>query len=191
MEGKDHKEKREHTEQEQGTHRAFASGRLMVELPRFIEIGNRRGHKENCDVEPVGRFSNCTVVGVKNDGNEHKTEQRATQLDAPKILAVAEEKALYDRKNEHGPKEQLHVLPGRFIYAGKGREPSCLAKPIVQEMQKRAAQRSHRKPKQLKSTDRSFHIITYYLFYRIVYSAAEGIMFGKTVFCFLLIVWVI
>lgn len=99
---------------EQGDRRLgiFTSGRATVKPTRFVDISNRSGDEENRDIDPVGRASDDAVIGVKENRDQRKTEQDASQLDTPKILAVTEEKALHNSEDKHWPKEQLHVFPG-------------------------------------------------------------------------------
>ena len=98
------------------------------------------GHKEDTDIEPIGRFADGTVIGVKQHGNQRKPQKHAAQLDAPKIRALPKEQALHQREYKHRPEQQLHVLPGRFIDPRKRCDPHSLSQPIVQEMQKRASE---------------------------------------------------
>lgn len=77
----------------------------MVELSRFVEIGNSRREKENGDVDPVGRFADHTVIGVEQDRDQKLAEKDPTELYTPKIFAIAKEKALYNGKDQHRPKE--------------------------------------------------------------------------------------
>ena len=47
----------------------FASGFVFRKLPRFVDICNCGRDEENCDIKPVGRLADSTVVGVEDDGN--------------------------------------------------------------------------------------------------------------------------
>ena len=73
--------------------------------PRFVDIGDRGRNKENCNVKPIGGSADHAVIGVKKNGDQDHPEEDAAELHAPKIFALAKEKALHDRKNEHRPKE--------------------------------------------------------------------------------------
>ena len=48
---------------------------FLVEEPCFVDIRNRGWYKENGDVEPIGRFTDCTVIGIENDGNQEHSEK--------------------------------------------------------------------------------------------------------------------
>ena len=129
--GKENEQKPDDAKQGEGKTRACAFCFFVAEKPCFIDVSDRRRHKENGDVEPIGGFSDDTVVGVKNHGDEGKAKQDATELDAPKILPVPKEKGLHDGKEEHRPKEELHMLPGRFVDTREGRDPNRSSRPII------------------------------------------------------------
>lgn len=86
---------------------------------RFVNIGNCRRNKEDGDVDPIGRFSDSTVIGVKKNGYQYQSDQNSPKLYAPEIFLLPKEEALYDRVEEGWPEEQLHVLPGGLVYTGK------------------------------------------------------------------------
>ena len=97
----------------------------------FIEIGDGGGDEKDGNVDPIGGFSDDAVVGIKDHGNQKNAKQDPAQLDAPKIFAVTEEKALHNGKHKHRPEQQLHMLPRGFIYSRKGSDPQSSPKPIV------------------------------------------------------------
>ena len=114
-----------------GDFRIFAIGGTVGKRTPFINIGDGCRDEENRDVDPVRRFSDRTVIGVEDNGYGGEPEQNTFELDAPKVRAVAKEKALQDAKEEHRPKEQLHMLPSRFVYTRKRRNPPSLFRPII------------------------------------------------------------
>ena len=83
-----------------------------VEYSCFIKIGDCGGEEKDDDVDPIGRFSDNAVISVEEDGNEGESQQNASELDAPKISSFPKKATFHDGKQEHGPKEKLHVLPG-------------------------------------------------------------------------------
>ena len=105
-----------------------------MKLSCFIDIDNCGGDKEDRNVDPVGRSSDDPVIGVENDGNQDKSQEDPLELHAPKTREAPEEKALKDSIENHWPKEQLHMLKGRFIHARKRRDPCSLAEPFIQKM---------------------------------------------------------
>ena len=52
----------------------------LVELTSLVKIRNRRRDKKDRNVDPIGRSADCSVVGVKNDGDQHKSEKDSTKL---------------------------------------------------------------------------------------------------------------
>ena len=65
----------------------------------LVPICNRRRNEENDDVDPIGRFADDTVVGVKENWDQCQPQKNAAQLDAPKIRAVTKEKGFYNGKD--------------------------------------------------------------------------------------------
>ena len=126
----------------------------------LVKVDRRRRDEKDRDVEPIGGFADNAVVGIEDHGNEQEPKQDPTQLDAREILAVAEERALHRRKQQHRPEKELHMLKGRFVHAGKRSDPQGAPQPIVQKMQKRAKERRRRKPPKLPYPYRSFHTHT-------------------------------
>ena len=62
-------------------------------------------NKENGDIQPVGGFPDCAVVGIEQNGDQGESENYSSKLDTPEVLAVAEEKALDYCKNKRGPEK--------------------------------------------------------------------------------------
>jgi len=158
QEGEKDEQRGEHRERHERSRRGFAAHALRVKEPCLVDIGDGGAHKENGDIEPIGRRADDAVVEIKEQGNEKKPRQDAAPLDAPEVLAVAEKEALHGGKEQHRPKEQLHVLPRRFVHARKRCDPNGLPQPIVYKMQKRAAKGRQRKANQTPKPNRSFHI---------------------------------
>ena len=104
---------------------------LGVKTSRFVQVCSGGGNEKYSDIDPVRRAADHAVVGVKKDGNEGKSQKDATQLDPPKILVLAKENGLYYSEKQHWPEEQLHVLPGGFVDAGKGRDEGGFVRPII------------------------------------------------------------
>ena len=115
--------------------RAVASDRLLFVEAVLQKIGCRRGNKENCNINPIGRFSEYAVVGVKQYGDGRKPHRHSYQFYAPKILAFTEKAALDQPINKHRKVQKLHMLPCGFIHPGEGRGPCTLSGPVVQKMQ--------------------------------------------------------
>lgn len=63
-------------------------------LACFVNIRCGGGDKENRDIDKIGGSTDDAVIGIKKEGNQSKTQQNSTELDAPKILTVTKEKAL-------------------------------------------------------------------------------------------------
>ena len=97
-EREENKQNGEYTKQSDRKLLAFASHRFVVELSGLIDICNGGANKENRNVEPIGRFADRTVIGVENNRDQYKPQKDTAKLDAPKILSVSEEKALYNGK---------------------------------------------------------------------------------------------
>ena len=62
------------------------------------------GQKKYGDIEPIGGFAHGAVVGIKENWNERKSQKRSAKLNAPKIPAAFEEKALSHGEDQHRPK---------------------------------------------------------------------------------------
>ena len=104
---------------------------VFVQQPSLVKIRDCGRNKENGDVEPIGSLADHSVIGVKENRNQDDPKKNSTKLDTPKILAITEEKALYNSKNKHRHKEKLHVLPRRFVHARNWSDPRSLSKPII------------------------------------------------------------
>ena len=91
QEGEEHKEQSDGAEDGKRRLGRVAGGRSFFELPCFVEVRHRRRDEENGDIDPVGGFSDDTVVGVKENGDQPKTKQRSLQLHTPKVLLILEE----------------------------------------------------------------------------------------------------
>ena len=115
-----------------------AYGFAVFILPRLVEIRHCGGHEEDRDVDPIGRASDDTVIGIKENGYQREPEQDALQLHAPEFLKILKEKALHDGEDKHREKEQLHMLPRRFVHARDRRDPFRAPEPFVQKMQDRS-----------------------------------------------------
>ena len=131
FEGKENEQKAYDAEQGKGKLLIFADGFFVAEELRFIAVSNRCRHKENGDIDPIGGFSDHTVVGVEDGRNQAKSEQRASELDTPKIWSIPKEKALHDSKEKHRPEEKLHMLPGGFVDTRDRGDPHRASRPIV------------------------------------------------------------
>ena len=88
FEREDHEQNRDKAEKTKGKTGSLANACFAVKLPRFIDIGNGRAEKKDGDVEPVGRFADRAVVGVKKNGDKEKPQKDAAPLDAPEICAL-------------------------------------------------------------------------------------------------------
>lgn len=99
--------------------------------PCFIDIRHSSRNKKDRDIDPIGRFSYHAIVGVKENGDQHKSEEDSAELDAPKIFAIPEKEALHDGIDKHRPKEELHMLPSGFVDTRKRRDPRRLTEPVV------------------------------------------------------------
>ncbi len=136
---------------------AFAGYTLFFKESRFRDIRNRRRNKKDGNVDPIGGFANGTVVGVKKNRNQTKSQKNPTQLYAPKIGSLFKEKGLRDSEKKHRPKEQFHVFPSGFVHAREGCNPHRFPKPIIQKMQYCPHKRGYGKAHQLPKSNRSFH----------------------------------
>ena len=106
----------------------FAGLVIGVKASRFINIRRGSGDEEDRDIDPIGRFADHTVIGVKEKRDQRKPQEDAAQFDAPKILAVPKKEALHDSIEKHRPKKELHMLPCGFVDARKRRDPYRLVK---------------------------------------------------------------
>ena len=102
-----------------------------IERASLIKVRDRGGNKENSYIYPIGRLADNAVIGIEKYGYKNESEKNTSKLNAPKILSVTKEKALYDSVNKHRPKEKLNMLPGRLVNSRKRRYPYRLAEPIV------------------------------------------------------------
>ena len=118
---------------------------IISECPPFKEKDQQSGDIEDGDVDPVWGFSEHTVVSVKQYRDQHQSQQDFRKLDTPVVFPILEKQSLNKRKEKQGPKQQLHMLPGGFIYPGEGRNQDAPACPIVQEVQDRAAKSNESK----------------------------------------------
>ena len=125
------KKKSNKQEQSNCYFRIITYGWLTLEFVCFINIEDGGWNKEDCNIDPVGRVSDNTVIGIKNNGDHGKPKTNSPELYTPEIRAVAKEKALYYGKNKWRPKEKLHMLPGWFVNAGKRCDPYSPARPVV------------------------------------------------------------
>ena len=85
--------------------RCAAGALLLAELLRFVNVCDCCGNEEDCDIQPIGRLSYASVIGIKNDRNQGESQKNSFLLDAPKILPFLKEKALYGGINKHWPKQ--------------------------------------------------------------------------------------
>lgn len=76
-ESEHNKEQSDHAEQRDCPFRRLATCIIGVKEPCFVKIRNGGGNKENCDVDPIGRPSDHTVVGVEDDRNEGQTQKNS------------------------------------------------------------------------------------------------------------------
>ena len=104
----------------------FAAQSVGLKELCLYPIRDRRGKKEDGNVEPVGGLADHAVVGVEDDRDQAHSQKDAAPLHAPEIPTVAEEKALHDGKEKGRPKEELHVLSGGFVHARAGGDPCRL-----------------------------------------------------------------
>ena len=109
----------------------LASSFGSVEDSCFVKIGDCSGEEKDGDIEPIGRPSNCTVIGVEEDGDDDEPQKNSLGLDAPKIPPIAKGTAFHDCEQEHWPEKELHMLPSGFVYAGEGGDPSSASEPII------------------------------------------------------------
>ena len=99
----------------------------------LVKICDRGREEKDGDVQPIGGGAYHSVVGVEQHGNKSKTQEDPPQLHAPKILAVAEEKALHHGVEKQRPKQELHMLPGGFVYPGE-QGTEFAVEPFVQKV---------------------------------------------------------
>ena len=108
--------------------------------PCFIEIGKGGGQKKDGDIEPIGGFAHGAVVGIKENGDQRKPQEDPPHLDTGKIGAVRKTSDLYDGNDQHGPKQELHMLPGGFVDSREGGDPGGLPQPIIQKVEECTAE---------------------------------------------------
>ena len=68
--------------------------RLAAEQERLCEIAAEGGEKENRDINPIGRRTDNTVVGVKQNGNEGKPCQYADERRTGEVRPRTKKEAL-------------------------------------------------------------------------------------------------
>ena len=85
---------------------------IFVKESRFIQVRDCCGNKKDGDVQPIGRPSDPSVIGVEDHGDQDDPSKDPSQLYTPKIFPIPKEKALYRGKKQHWPKQKLHMLPG-------------------------------------------------------------------------------
>ena len=122
---------------------------IPFEGPPFEEKDQCCGDVEDGNVDPVRGLSEHAIIGVEQHRDQGQPQQNLSQFDAPVVFLPSEKLPLDQRKEEQGPEQQLHVPPGGFVDPGKGRNQNAPACPIVEEMQDRAAEGSHRKSSRL------------------------------------------
>jgi hypothetical protein len=66
---------------------------------------NGSGDKKYRYIEPIGRFAECAVKGVKYNGYRRRADNGGYKLYAPKAFVFAEIKGLYDSKNKQREKQ--------------------------------------------------------------------------------------
>ena len=103
--GEQDEERRNSHKRRNGDFGRFTRCITLIESIDFIKICDRRGNKENGDVDPIRGSANDAVVRIEDHRNQDQTQKNSAQLYAPKIGSVTKEKALNDRKKEHWPKE--------------------------------------------------------------------------------------
>ena len=108
--------------------------RVLFESPPFEEKGKQCGNIENGDIHPIRRLAKSAIVSVKQHRNQYQPQQNMHQLDAPEILPVFEKQPLYQGEEKQWPEQQFHMLPSRFIDAGKGRNKDTSARPVVEKV---------------------------------------------------------
>lgn len=81
------------------------TGHFFAKLSHLVDIRDCGGNKEYRYIYPIGRFADYAVIGVENYRNENKSKSDAFELDAPKIMSVAKEKALQNGIQKHRPKK--------------------------------------------------------------------------------------
>ena len=68
----------------------------------------------------------------KVEGCGGKSQQDRHRLDGEEIAErLGKHDELHHRKNEIWKKQQLHVLPGRFVHSGKCRRDAAAVRPTV------------------------------------------------------------
>ena len=122
---------------------------ILFECPPLEEEGQSCGEVEDSNVDPVRGLSEHAIIGVEQHRDQGQPQQNLSQFDAPVVFLIPEEPPLDQRNEEQRPEQQLHVFPGGFVDPGKGRNQDAPARPIVKEMQNRAAEGCHRKSSRL------------------------------------------
>ena len=107
---------------------------ILLEGPPLEEKDQSCGDVEDGNVDPVRRFTEHAIVGIKQHRDQGQPQQNLSQLDAPVVFLFPKEPPLDQRKEEKRPVQQLHMLPGGFVDPGKGRNQDAPACPVVQKM---------------------------------------------------------
>ena len=60
--------------------------------------------KEDHDIDPVGRFAEDAVIGIKKHGNEQEPQKDTSQFYAPKPLDILKKETLDQCEEKHRKK---------------------------------------------------------------------------------------
>ena len=99
--------------QKQDREKAKTGRKLLSKQHAFHAIPDACGKKEEENIQPVWGFSESAVVGIEEDRDCGNADKRSYPFYPPKSGGFFfEEGVLNQRKNQHGEKEDFHMLPG-------------------------------------------------------------------------------
>ena len=94
---------------------------------RFIRKRCRRRDEKDGNIDRVKRDPESTRIGIIEGGDQDKTEKRSLEFDRPEKRGLFAEIGVFDKgKEKEWDKEQLGMLPDRFVDRGEGGDDHAL-----------------------------------------------------------------
>ncbi len=99
-----HKHQRNQADRGEGEPRMPTTQTFRSKQVCHQKMSNRRRHEKDGDIDPVGRWADCAVVGVKQYGNQSKPNHDPHKLHIPEIFTPRGETTFNQREDEHREK---------------------------------------------------------------------------------------
>ena len=130
------------------------------EVCSLVYEGNSSRKEKYSYIYPIRSFAEASLQSVEYARYREQTYQHALKLHREEIFNIcAEKRALNKSEQKHWKEQELHMLPGGFVYPGE-QGTEFAVEPFVQKVQQSAKGRYEYEACHLPPENFSFYLIS-------------------------------